>query len=152
VVRSSHEAYVSWEGDFRSGEGRFELGSGGSSGWFDSESRSTGGFGATPEELLGVAHASSFTMTLAKLLASRGYDDVKGLRTRAVVRVSRDRRRCSISSLVLQTRAEVGGIGAETFGKLARVALENCVMSGVLSTTDIELDARLVGVDGNSPP
>ena len=66
------EAHATWEGDLRSGEGRFDLESSGAvSGeevTFSSRFEQPGGK-TSPEELIAAAHATCFSMALANGLA-----------------------------------------------------------------------------------
>jgi lipoyl-dependent peroxiredoxin len=148
----SHEAYALWSGEFASGEGSFELGSGAMRGLFDRDSRFQQGLAATPEELLGAAQASCFSMTLANLLEENGYH-VHWIRTRVVVNVRRpDVGQPSIEFTEMYTEADVRGIDVTSFRKYAAIASKTSVLSRALSSTSIRLDSELAtphGADGS---
>lgn len=138
----THEAYVAWSGDLESGEGRFELGSGASTGFFDAEARSRGGFEASPEELLGAAHAASFTLALTEALAATGRP-VQSIEIRAEIRMGEAGGRDVIERIVLHARGQIPGLRPAEFRKCAATARDNCVLSLALSEPAIILDSKL---------
>src|SRR5215469_4482867 len=70
-VRMPAKASAEWHGAIRSGTGEFTAGDT-ISGGFTYKSRFEGGPGSNPEQLLGAAHASCFSMALASLLEGAG--------------------------------------------------------------------------------
>lgn len=146
-LKASHEAYISWSGDLRTGEGRFELGSGAVSGSIDYESRFASGFGATPEELLGAAHAACFTMRLADILQEEGLI-VHAIHTNVEVLMrTANGRGTTLECLKLHTRGDVRDIDREHFHECAETARRTCALAGSLSKDTVRLDSGLLGTD-----
>ena len=83
------------------------------------------GKGTNPEELIGAAHASCFTMALSFALSDAGYDD--GF---------------EITQSALSLDAEVEGITEDEFEKIVQEAKENCPVSQLLNA-NITLEYRL---------
>lgn len=108
-------------------------------------SRFENGAGASPEELIGAAHAGCFSMALALVLGEHGYDPGE-IRTSATVRL--DTGELRITGVALETEAEVPGLGdQEEFQKIAEAAKENCPVSKALAGVEIDLaSARLADV------
>ena len=83
-------AHATWEGDLRSGSGKFDVGSGAISGQevtFASRFDAEPGGKTSPEELIAAAHATCFSMALSGGLAlARHFAGVArdGRRTRRV--------------------------------------------------------------------
>jgi OsmC subfamily peroxiredoxin len=75
-------ADAEWRGNLAQGSGDMRFGSGAFDGPYDFRSRMAEGKGTNPEELLGAAHASCFSMALALQLANAGIT-VKSIHTTA---------------------------------------------------------------------
>ncbi|SFP45692.1 OsmC family protein [Sphingomonas rubra] len=97
--------------------------------------------GTNPEELVAAAHASCFTMALAFALASEGYNDGT-LDTKAVVTLDKDGDGFKVTRSDLTLTAEVPGIGADDFDRIANEAKKNCPISKLL-TAEITLEHSL---------
>ena len=142
----THETYVVWNGKLETGEGRFELGSGALSGTFDSGSRFGGGFDATPEELLGTAHAACFTMALVTVLEAAGLD-FESIETRAEVKIQPSHGSQasvdSIDSICLHTRGCIPGIDGARFKEYADAARSMSMLSQALAATSIRIETEL---------
>lgn len=134
-------ASVVWAGDLKRGRGRMSLGSGGFEGDVSYASRFEQGRGTNPEELIGAAHASCFSMALAGALAASGFEP-RSIRTQARVRfdASPEPR---IVSVMLSTAADVPGIDERTFRQHAEAARRNCPVSRALTGVEIVLEAAL---------
>lgn len=130
-----------WEGDLKSGNGRFELGSGAFSGPYTYATRfESGDNGTNPEDLVAAAHASCFAMAFSNMLAQEGYtpDSVDVTAT-----VTLDGGRITRSHLVCEGR--VPGIDDATFQDIGTQAKDGCPISKTLAALDeITLDATLV--------
>jgi len=130
-----------WEGDLKSGNGRFELGSGAFSGPYTFATRfESGDNGTNPEDLVAAAHASCFAMAFSNMLAQEGYapDSVDVTAT-----VTLDGGRITRSHLVCEGR--VPGIDDATFQNIGAKAKDGCPISKTLAALDeITLDATLV--------
>lgn len=91
-------------------------------------SRFAEGVGTNPEELLAAAHAGCFTMKLSLDLTQAGYTP-KILETKSIITL--DNGKITQSELLLD--AEVDGISAEEFEKIAREAEKTCPVSAAFS-------------------
>jgi osmotically inducible protein OsmC len=87
--------------------------------------------GTNPEELIAAAHASCFTMALSFALADAGFDAGK-LETSAKVTVEKDGDGFTITRSALDLKAQVDGIDADQFEKIAAGAKANCPVSKLL--------------------
>ena len=128
-------------GGLKDGRGTLSLGSGAFEGRYSFGSRFEEGSGTNPEELIGAAHAACFSMALAAALGKAGFEPRRVSTTARVDLEMKDGPR--ISTITLDTEADVPGIGAEEFRKQAEGAKENCPVSRALAGVDIRLEARL---------
>lgn len=139
-------AHTTWEGDLKSGSGRFDLESSGSlSGQevtFASRFEEPGGK-TSPEELIAAAHATCFSMALANGLAQDGSPPTK-LEADAQVTLDDDGGGFAITSIHLTVRGEVDGLDEAAFQEAAEQAVGNCPVSKALGAVqNITLDASL---------
>ena len=140
----SRKAEAEWKGNLAEGGGELKLGSGAWSGPYTFKSRFEEGQSATnPEELLGAAHAGCFTMALTAQL-SRAQITPTRIHTTATVKLEKVGDGFSITSINLETEAEVPGVDDATFQKYALDAKQNCPVSKALMSTQIHLTAKLV--------
>lgn len=140
----SRKAEAEWKGNLAEGAGELKLGSGAWSGPYTFKSRFEEGQSATnSEELLGAAHAACFTMALTAQL-SRAQIIPTRIHTTATVKLEKVGDAFSITSINLETEAEVPGIDDATFQKYALDAKQNCPVSKALMATPIHLTAKLV--------
>ncbi len=91
-------------------------------------SRFAKGVGTNPEELLAAAHAGCLTMKLSLDLTQAGYTPER-LETKSIITL--DNGKITQSELLLD--AEVDGISAEEFEKIAREAERTCPVSAAFS-------------------
>jgi len=131
-----------WTGGLKDGQGSLALGSGAFEGRYSFGSRFEEGPGTNPEELIGAAHAACFSMALAGALGKAGYPPRRVTTTARVDLEMKDGPR--ISTITLDTEAEVPGIDADEFQKQAEGARQNCPVSRAMAGVDIRLEARLV--------
>ncbi|CAN5237888.1 MAG: OsmC family protein [Gemmatimonadetes bacterium] len=131
-----------WRGGLRDGEGSVELGSGAFKGAYSFGSRFEAGQGTNPEELIGAAHAGCFSMALAAGLEKAGFAPKRIATTASVSLVTKDEKP-TISTITLDTEAEVPEIGEEAFQEEAEKAKAGCPVSRALAGVEIELRARL---------
>ncbi|MCG3162541.1 MAG: Peroxiredoxin OsmC [Acidobacteria bacterium] len=136
-----------WEGTLKEGKGSMKLGSGAYEGAYSFSSRFENGKGTNPEELLGAAHAGCFSMALANELAQAGHAP-KRVNTTAKVHLEKTGEGFKITSIDLNTEAEVPGVDEQTFLRHAETAKKNCPVSKVLGGTEIKLQARLMKAAG----
>ena len=99
------------------------------------------GTGTNPEELIGAAHASCFTMALSFALSDAGYDDGE-LNTAAKISLEKSDDGFEITQSALSLDAEIDGITEDEFEKIAQEAKENCPVSQLLNA-NITLEYRL---------
>ncbi|HEX3686486.1 MAG TPA: OsmC family protein [Gaiellaceae bacterium] len=138
-------AHATWEGDLRSGTGKFDVGSGAISGQevtFASRFTDESGGKTSPEELIAAAHATCFSMALANGLAQAGHPPTK-LETDAVCTLDQTDAGFRITTMQLTVRGEVPGIGEEEFQNAARQAKEGCPVSNALGGVEISMKASL---------
>lgn len=91
------------------------------------------GKGSNPEELIGAAHASCFTMALSLALADAGYEDGE-LKTTAKISLDKTDDGYEISQSALTLNAVVADITEDEFRQIAQDAKENCPVSQLLDT------------------
>ena len=138
---TTSNATAHWEGSLFEGKGSVSLDSS-HLGSFDInwKARSEGSDSTTtPEELLGAAHASCFSMALSNGLAKAG-TPANALNTTAAVTFVPG---TGITGILLTVRGEVPGLSAEDFAAAAADAKANCPVSKALTGTAITLDAAL---------
>jgi lipoyl-dependent peroxiredoxin len=138
-------AHATWEGDLRSGSGKFDVGSGAISGQevtFASRFTPESGGKTSPEELIAAAHATCFSMALANGLAQAGHPPTK-LETDAVCTLDQTDAGFRITTMHLTVHGEVDGIDNEEFQEAARTAKEGCPVSNALGGVEISFEASL---------
>jgi osmotically inducible protein OsmC len=138
-------AHTTWEGDLRSGSGRFDVGSGAITGQevtFSSRFEQPGGK-TSPEELIAAAHATCFSMFLAGVLTQAGHTTTR-LETDAVCTLEQADAGPRITSMQLSVRGKVDGLDENAFQEAAQEAKEGCPVSNALSDSiEISLEASL---------
>ncbi len=132
-----------WEGNLKEGKGRMKLGSGAFDGAYSFSSRFEEGTGTNPEELIGAALAGCFSMALANGLAQSGHDP-RRIQTNASVKIEKLEEGFKITSITLDTEAEVPGIEEQVFMEKAALTKKACPVSKALTGTEIKLQAKLV--------
>jgi osmotically inducible protein OsmC len=136
-----------WEGTLREGKGTVKLGSGAFEGQYSFASRFEEGTGTNPEELIGAAHAGCFSMALAAGLTKAGLKPTR-ISTKANVSLEKVGEGFKITTIELDTEAEVTGIDQSAFLDHAESAKKNCPVSQALAGTEIKLNAKLVKTAG----
>jgi lipoyl-dependent peroxiredoxin len=138
-------AHATWDGDLRSGSGRFDVGSGAIGGQevtFASRFEDSGGK-TSPEELIAAAHATCLSMALANGLAQAGHPPTR-LETDAVAILDQRESGFRITSMQLTVRGQVDGIDEDAFRAAAEEAKVGCPVSNALvGNVEITLDAAL---------
>jgi osmotically inducible protein OsmC len=140
-MATTRAATTTWHGSLMDGAGRVEL-----------DSSKLGGFDVTwasraeepegrtsPEELIGAAHSSCFSMALSSALAKAGTPP-DTLETRAEVTFQPGE---GITGIHLTVRGTVPGMSAQEFSDAAEAAKTGCPVSQALTGTTITLDAAL---------
>ncbi|MER2509080.1 OsmC family protein [Amaricoccus sp.] len=131
-----------WNGEIKSGEGTVSTESGVLSAVPYSFAKRFGDAkGTNPEELIGAAHASCFSMALSGALGAAGMT-ADEIATTAEVTVVPVEGGFSITAVHLTVRAKIPGADAEAFRKAAEGAKAGCPVSKVLNAA-ITMDAAL---------
>jgi osmotically inducible protein OsmC len=135
-------ARAEWRGTLKDGKGTMAAGSGAFDVAFSYKSRFEGDTSATnPEELIGAAHAGCFSMFLAAQLAKAGHPPVR-VTTEARVHLGSGP---SITTIELETEAEVPGIDETAFIEHVEFSKKQCPVSQALSAVpSITIAAKLV--------
>ncbi|MGH3441672.1 MAG: OsmC family peroxiredoxin [Nitriliruptorales bacterium] len=139
----TRNATARWEGDLGSGSGTMRLPSMGFEGPFTRASRFEEGEATNPEELVGAAHAGCFSMFLSALLSKEDHAPTR-IETTAAVTIETTDAGPAITSIVLETEAEVPGIEESRFHELVQEAKDGCPVSKALAGTEISVKASLV--------
>ena len=129
------KAKAVWQGTGRDGTGSLTTDSGVlKSTPYSFKTRFESEPGTNPEELIAAAHAGCFTMALSFQLQTAGYTPSE-LSTTAAVSLEPDGAGFKIVSSALTLVADVPGLDAATFDKLAEAAEKTCPVSRVLNAT-----------------
>lgn len=140
---ATRTARAQWEGTLQEGKGTMALGGGAWQGPYSFSSRFEEGAGTNPEELIGAAHAGCFSMAFAGALGRNGFTP-KRVSTTATVQLLKGDAGFSITSIELDTEAEVPGIDEAKFQEIADGAKKGCPVSKALAGTNITLKAKLL--------
>lgn len=134
-----------WTGDLRSGSGKTSTGSGVLHDVpYSVPSRFENAKGTNPEELLAAAHASCFSMMLAKILGDMK-KTASDIFTQATLTLGQRAGGWKITQIHLATEVAGPGLDAETVKRAADQAKEQCPVSVLLKPglESITLEARL---------
>ncbi len=127
----NRQATAVWEGDLKTGQGLTSSGSGSLRDLpYSVASRFESGKGSNPEEMIAAAHASCFSMMLAKLLGDAGIKP-KRISTQAALTLRVDAQGPKITKVHLTTQISAEA-EAETVKKTAEQAKEQCPVSRLL--------------------
>jgi len=134
-----------WSGDLRTGSGKISSASGALRDLpYSVPSRFEAGKGTNPEELIAAAHASCFSMMLAKILGDQKQTP-RDIDTKATLTLSQRSGGWKISKIHLETEASGDGIDEAILKSAAETAKEQCPVSVLLKPglEAITLDVRL---------
>jgi osmotically inducible protein OsmC len=141
VIKKHGSAH--WQGGIKDGVGAISTESGALSDYpYGFGSRFEGKKGSSPEELIGAAHASCFTMALSLMLTQAGLTATT-LDTKAEVSLEQVPDGFSITAVKLTLQAKIPGIDQAKFEELTGMAKAGCPVSKLLKA-EITLDAALV--------
>jgi len=132
-----------WSGTVKEGQGYVSTQTGVLSDQpYGFKTRFEGEKGTNPEELIGAAHASCFSMALSMIL---GQSDLTpdSIETKATVHLEEKDGGYHVPKVHLDVTAKVPGATEESFAEAAKAAKENCPISKLL-TAEITMDAKLV--------
>jgi osmotically inducible protein OsmC len=140
------KAQAEWNGELLKGAGKTSTGSGVLSNVpYSVPSRFESAKGTNPEELLAAAHASCFSMMLAKVLGDEK-KVARSIKTQATLTLGQRGGGWKIVKIHLQTEVAGDGIDDAVLKKASEAAKEQCPVSVLLKPglESITLDARLV--------
>jgi len=141
---SKHFAKAQWEGNLVKGNGKYSLKTSGYEGKYKFSTRfEDDKTASSPEELIGAALASCFSMALANELDKAGNTPDK-IETSAEVTLAKVGDGFSLTEILLKTDGKVKGIDNEKFLKIAEKTKQSCPVSRALTGTNIKLQAKLV--------
>jgi osmotically inducible protein OsmC len=136
------KASAEWKGDLPTGSGTFAAGDT-ITGGYTFKSRFEEGPGSNPEQLIGAAHASCFSMALANMLAKAG-TPADSIRTDATVTLRPIDGVPTVAKIALVTVGTVAGITDAAFQEHAANAKVGCAVSRALAgVPEITLEASL---------
>jgi osmotically inducible protein OsmC len=141
---SKHYANAFWRGNLREGNGKYTLKTSGYEGTMRFSTRfEDDKTASSPEELIGAALASCFSMALANDLDKEGHTPER-IETSAEVTLANTGSGFSITEILLKTTGKVKDLSKEKFLETAEKTKQNCPVSRALTGTKIRLDADLV--------
>ena len=129
----TRNAKADWQGEFKRGGGNVSTETGVLDAQYNFSGRFESGTGTNPEELLGAAHASCFTMALSVGLSQAGTPP-ESLATTAAVTVDKVGDGFGITKIALTVTGKVPGLDADGFKAAAQGAKENCPLSKALAS------------------
>lgn len=134
---------AAWQGGIKDGRGTISTESGALNDYpYGFASRFEGQRGSNPEELIGAAHASCFTMALSLILGEAKLT-AEHMETSAEVSLEQVEGGWAITAVHLTLKAKISGADQATFEQLAAKAKAGCPVSKLLKA-EITLDALLV--------
>lgn len=136
MVERTSEA--EWDGSLRDGKGRFWTASGEVSGVYAFGTRFEDGVGTNPEELIGAAHASCFSMALAGDLERAGFLPAS-VRTVATVNLQKGESGWDITGIELDAQVDAPGADEAEVRRIAEGTRVSCPVSKALATVPIGL-------------
>ena len=138
----TRDGHARWEGGLKEGSGTVDTASGALSATYSAASRFEDGSGTNPEELLGAAHASCFSMALTNIVQGAGHEP-EYVDTTAKVTVKAADGGFVIPTIELVTEAKVPGLEDPEFQEHADTAKRECPLSKALAGPEISLEATL---------
>jgi lipoyl-dependent peroxiredoxin len=139
---SIRTASAVWEGGLVKGKGTFKVQSGSVGGEYSFPTRFQEKPGTNPEELIGAAHASCFSMAFSAELEAAGFTPTS-ISTTAKVHLDKVGDGFSITKIELITEGIVPNIDEATFQETAAGAKVGCPVSRLLTGAEIVLSATL---------
>ncbi|SDK76890.1 osmotically inducible protein OsmC [Modicisalibacter muralis] len=131
-----------WQGSLKQGKGTVSTESGALKQIpYGFNTRFEGQAGTNPEELIGAAHASCYSMALSMILGEADLE-AESIKTEATVTLKEDDGGFTISAIHLDTTARIPGADQAKFDEAANKAKEGCPVSKLFKA-EITLDAKL---------
>jgi osmotically inducible protein OsmC len=142
-MRIKRRGSAAWQGGIKDGKGTISTESGALNAYpYGFASRFEGQRGSNPEELIGAAHASCFTMALSLILGEAKLTATQ-MDTSAEVSLDQVEGGFAITAIHLTLKAKIPGADQATFEQLAAKAKAGCPVSKLFKA-DITLDATLL--------
>ncbi|WP_299558453.1 OsmC family protein [uncultured Sulfitobacter sp.] len=134
--------FAHWSGNLKEGKGTVSTETGVLSAQpYGFKTRFEDAKGTNPEELIGAAHASCFSMALSMILED--YDLVAdSIDTHATVHLAQKDGGFHVPKIHLDVTATIPNASSEQFAEAAKAAKENCPISKLM-TAEITMDAKL---------
>lgn len=130
-----------WTGGLKGGKGEVSSKSGAINGLpYGFNTRFEDSPGTNPEELVGAAHASCFSMALAMMLEQAGIQNVK-IETRSDISMDKEGEGFAVKKAHLTTKISADADEAQVM-ELAQKAKEGCPISKLLNA-EISMDASV---------
>jgi len=141
TIKKSGSAH--WEGNLKKGKGTVST----ETGVLDAQpygfnTRFEDGKGTNPEELIGAAHASCYSMALSMILEGSGLI-ADSIDTKATVHLDEKDGGFAVTKVHLDVSAKIPDATQEQFDTATNTAKENCPISKLL-TAQITMDAKLL--------
>ena len=137
------KASAIWNGSLKEGHGVISTGSGALVAKpYSFRTRFEGEPGTNPEELIGAAHASCFSMALSMILGMAGFTPDQ-IETQATITLEQKDGSFAVTASHLDVKATVPGADQAAFQDAATKAKAGCPISKLLNAT-ITMDAKLV--------
>src|SRR5262249_15230258 len=142
-MKIKRKGSAAWQGGLKDGKGSISTESGALKAYpYGFAARFEGQRGSNPEELIGAAHASCFTMALSRILGEAKLT-AEQMDTTAEVTLEQLADGWAITAIHLTLKAIIPGADKATFEKLAAKAKAGCPVSKLFKA-EITLDASLV--------
>jgi len=139
----TNTATAQWKGSLKQGKGVVSTASDALSEVpYDFKQRFEGQAGTNPEELIGAAHASCYSMALSMILGESNLEP-ESIDTEAKVTLDEVDGGFAVTQVHLTTRASIPGADESAFLDAAEKAKAGCPISKLLNA-EISLDAKLV--------
>jgi osmotically inducible protein OsmC len=138
----TRSAKADWQGEIKRGGGSVSTETGALDAQYNFSGRFESGAGTNPEELLGAAHASCFSMALSLGLSQAGTPPER-LETSADVTIDQVEGGFGITKIALKVTGRVPGLDAAGFEQVAQGAKAGCPVSKALaSVPEITLETN----------
>ena len=143
-MKTTNHGSATYEGLGKDGKGHVSTSSGALSAQpYGFNTRFEDAPGTNPEELIGAAHASCFTMALSFKLAEAGFTD-GSLTTDAAITLEKEDGGFTVTRSALSAKGKVDGLDRAKFEELAEDAKANCPISKLLNC-EITLETSFEG-------
>ncbi|MBN8413250.1 MULTISPECIES: OsmC family protein [Halomonas] len=139
----TNTASAQWKGNLKQGKGVVSTNSDALNDVpYDFKQRFEGQAGTNPEELIGAAHASCYSMALSMILEGSSLE-ADSIDTSADVTLEEVDGGFAVTKVHLTVRASIPGAEESVFNEAAEKAKAGCPISKLLNA-EISLDAKLV--------